>query len=247
MYARTSCQTQYHEIEPDRLLPYRTPWCDMIGCCTGEVMDILHLYYPIRLIREEVHKRTSYLGKHRSSENAPHLLDLISMTVDEEGLFHSFIRSAMMKVFEPLGKHTRNVDKAYIWDVNATTVTLTQGASPAIPYKKGYYVIYNNELYIATGDGDSDTLDNLAPTEDYRESVHYIIQWGSNLNPNFIEPLDQAVHDALIYFVIWKWLLSAYADDAKVYEAQFADALKDIRRYGSCLIGSVTNRIPRIF
>jgi hypothetical protein len=247
MYARTSCQTQYHEIEPIGLVPYRTPWCDMIGCCTGEVMDILHLYYPIEVIREEVHKRTSYLGKHRSSENAPHLLDLISMTVDEEGLFQSFIRTAMMKVFEPLGKHTKNIDSAYIWDVNAITVDIEQGASPATRYDKGNYVTYNNELYIATGDGDSDTLENLAPTEDYRGCIHYIIQWGKNLNPNFIDPLDQAVNDALIYFVIWKWLLSAYPDDAEVYEAQFKDAIEDIRKFGSHLTKNIVSRIPRIY
>lgn len=247
MYARTSCQTEYTEIEPNMLMPYRTPWCDMLGCCSGETMDILHLYYPLALLQEEIHKRTSYLGKHRGTENAPHLLDLIAMTKDESDLFHSFARSAMAKVFDPLGKHTRHIEKAYIWDVNCRTITLTHGAVPPQTYIKGDYILYKHILYLATGAGDSDTLANLAPTEDYRESIHYIIQWDKNLNPSFIEPLDQSVQDALIYFIIWKWLLSAYPDDAKVYEAQFQDAINDIRKSSVRMLPAVIDRIPRIF
>ena len=247
MYARTSCKTQYVEIEPNVLKPYRTPWCDMLGCCSGETMDILHLYYPLSMLQEEVHKRTSYLGKHRNTDNAPHLLDLISMTKDENDLFHSFVRSAMYKVFEPLGKTTRHIDKAYLWEANAKTLTLTKGAVPAIEYTKGDYVLYKRTLYLAIGSGNSDTLDNLAPTPDFRESVHYIIQWDSHLNPNFIEPLDQSVQDALVYFIIWKWLLSAYPDEAKTYQVQYADAIDDIRYNTSHFLSAITHRIPRIF
>lgn len=229
------------------LRPYRTPWCEMIGCMSGETTDILHLYYPLSLLKEEVHKRTSYLGKHRSTETAPHLLDLIGMTEDEADLFLSYVRTAMSKVFDPIGKHSRKVDKAYRWEANATTITMTKGVSPAITYCKGDYIWFRRELYLATGYGDSDTLENLAPTADYRESVHYIIQWAKTLNPNFIEPLDQAVQDAIVYYVIYQWLLSAYPADAEAYLAQYAEAIGDVRKYANRLLPEVVSRVPRIF
>lgn len=247
MYARSSCKTQYVEIEPKQPQPYRTPWCDILGCCSGETTDILHFYYPLALLQEEVHKRTSYLGKHRNSENAPHLLDLISMTKDEDDLFHSFARTAMAKVFDPLGKMTKHIEKAYLWEANATTLTLTKGVVPAVQYYKGIYILYKRVLYLATGNGDSDTLENLAPTPDFRESIHYIIQWDKTLNPNFIEPLDQSIQDALVYFIIWKWLLSAYPSEAEIYQAQYEDAIEDIKRNSSRMFPAIVFRIPHIY
>lgn len=247
MHAQTSTEVQYHEIEPNRILPYRTPWCDMLGCLSGQTMDILHLYYPLALLQEEIHKRTSYLGKHRGTEDTPHLLDLIAMTKDESDLFHSFARTAMMKVFEPLSKQTRDVEKAYLWEVNCHTVTLTHGAVPPQTYVKGDYVSYRDTLYLATGAGDSDTLENLAPTPDFRESIHYIIQWEKKLNHNDIEPLDQAVQDALTYYIIWQWLLSAYPGEAKTYQVLYADAIEMIKHFSQRTLPSITYRIPRVF
>lgn len=230
-------------------------WCRLLckSCNSGNgspdgLMDVLHLHYPLPCLQEEVHKRTSYLGKHRNNDKAPHLLDVISMTKDETDLFMSFARTAMQKVFTYIGSATVYIDKAYRFETNPKTIAVIAGVTPTITYQKLDYVIMDGELYIATDDGDSDTLANLVPTKDYRNSIHYLIQLHKKCNRNYIEPLEQAIFDALVYYIIWQWLLSAYPDNADVYKALFEEALADIRRYINLLFpaGAITNKIPRI-
>lgn len=77
----------------------------------------MHLYYPISDIQELIDMRTSYLGALRSTEEAPHLLDLIRMSKDESNLFMELAKEAMNKVFPALSKYTKYLPmKSYHFD-----------------------------------------------------------------------------------------------------------------------------------
>lgn len=241
MYGKTIC-TPY---------TYRTPWCSMLGVCgTGDNAKILHLYYPLHELSEEINMLTATLGAHRSSESAVHLLDLVNMSKDETPQFFSFVKTAMAKVFDELGKFTRNVEKAYRFDEGHPTIVIVDGGE-VVNFKKDQWVIKDGKFYIALEDGTSADDDLMSKLDeqpaDFRHSVHYIIQWQYKMNDNFIRPLDQFVFDALKFCIIYEWLHIAYPSEEEPYLLRYQEALKYIRRCMSRLNQPTIDRIPRIF
>lgn len=63
---------------------------------------IIQFYYPKKLLLEEVKKRTSYIGGHRSAETQPHLLDEIAFTEDEINLFEQYATEAIADMYNEL-------------------------------------------------------------------------------------------------------------------------------------------------
>lgn len=105
---------------------YRTPWCDMLfgdGCC-GISRNVLHLWYKLEWLQKEIEKRSSYLGKFRKTEEAKHLLDLISMTKDEEDLFYPFAKAAMADVLDALMRFMPKEKHCYLWREGRETITI---------------------------------------------------------------------------------------------------------------------------
>lgn len=282
--------------------PYRTPWCDLLKSLHGSSAAVLHLWYKLDWLLEEVDKRTAYLGKFRRTEETKHLLDLINMTPDEKKLFIPFAKAAMADVFDVLHTYMPTREKAYFWREGKTTVvipdeptgdflqlseTTTEGvdqdgyiivddipvdsqgnirvaetgvdannyivpvdpASLIVYFHKGDYVLYKGKLYMAIEDGDStDITGKLVPTEDYRESIHYGIDWQCCVsNINAVEPLDTAVFEALTARIIYKWLSYSYPDEAPRFQAEYEEHLEAIRRRCGVLKGpQIVNRIPRM-
>lgn len=111
-----SCATPYSG--------YVTPWCDLLkGHDTS--CAVLHLWYKIAAIQEEIDKRSSYLGKFRRTEEAQHLLDLIRFSKDEENMFIPFAKAAQADVFEVLFPHMPRHEKSYWWNEGTDTVVIT--------------------------------------------------------------------------------------------------------------------------
>lgn len=230
---------------------YRTPWCNLL--CGGEPTEILHLWYKLDWLREEIDKRSSYLGKFRRTEEAKHLLDLINITRDEDDLFVPFAKAAMADVFDVLQTYMPKTEKAYFWREGRETVVFTDIPAPPDPpveFHAGQYVEYNGKLYMAIEDGDSnDFADKLAPTEDYRDSIHYGLNWRCcKSNINAIEPLDTAIFEALVARILFKWLQYSYPDEAQYYQTDYAEHLEAIRSRCNVLNGpQIVKRIPRIY
>lgn len=87
--------------------------------------NILHLWYPIADVQKEISMRTAYLGKHRSSESSPHLLDLIHLTTDEQKLFLSYAQNAMADVHDLIGKYALRLSvQSYRWNEGVATVAI---------------------------------------------------------------------------------------------------------------------------
>jgi hypothetical protein len=56
--------------------------------------------YKISDILDEITKRTSYLGKMRSTEQEPFLVDRLSLTSGENFMFKEFIDNAANETYE---------------------------------------------------------------------------------------------------------------------------------------------------
>lgn len=235
---------------------YRTPWCDLLHSLHGTSGEVLHLWYKLDWLRQEVDKRSAYLGKFRRTEEAQHLLDLINMTVDEDDLFVPFAKAAMADVYDELMNYSPKHEMAYFWNEGKYTIVFDDPESESdasdddepVTFVKGDYVLYNGNLYIAIADGSSeDFIGKLYPTEDYRKSIHYGILWrccGSNIN--IVDPLDTAIFEALVARIIYKWLLYAYPAEAPRYLDEWNECLEKIKRRASALNGSkIVHRIPR--
>lgn len=229
---------------------YRNPWCSLLqnadaSCC------VLHLWYKIEWLKKEVEKRSSYLGKFRRTEEAKHLLDLISMTQDETDLFIPFAKDAMADVYDALHLYMPKHEKAYFWREGKDTVEFTDDPlpDPPVEFYKGQYVIFNEKLYMAIEDGDSDDFaDKIVPTEDYRDSIHYGILLSCKSNVNAIDPVDTAVFEALVARIIFKWLQYSYPEEAPRYKEEFEEHLEKIKtRVRQLDNNNILDRIPRIF
>lgn len=87
---------------------------------------VLKLSYAMDKIQEEISMRTSYLGKNRSAEGTPHLLDLVHMSKDETELFVSFMQTAMADVYDAVGKYGKRIGKdSFEFNPHTHTITYT--------------------------------------------------------------------------------------------------------------------------
>lgn len=226
---------------------FATPWSDMLHHIDDE-SHILHLWYKLEDLRNMIEHRTSMLGKLRRTEESIHLLDLISMTEDERGLFEQFAQVAMADVYDVLFAFSPKVRMGYWWNEEIRTIVIDSTSSNVVSYKQGDYVEYDGVLHMAIEDGDSTDVDGkLVEADDYRESIHYAIVCGCGANLNMVSPLDMSIQEALVARIIYKWLMYAYPDEAPTYLLEYNEAKEQIRKRSSSLRNqNVVNRIPRI-
>ena len=110
----------------------------------------LHLWYPLEELKKEISMRTAYLGKLRRTGEAPHLLDLIHLTEDENNLLMSCANTAMADLYEPLSKYAR--------ELNVPTMVMNDGDGNSID------VPANMEVKI-------ETFDNSEAHTDYINTI----------------------------------------------------------------------------
>jgi len=162
--------------QADDLTQYPLEWRDMVT--RGK--KVLSLRFTYDELKEEVNKRTAFLGKHRQAEGAEHLLDLVEMTEDEAPLFDSFVRTIAADLFDSFSKFSGN------------------------------------------------TQSTFSCSEDDNE-VKYVFLVPDNINETLATPLDIATKDALVFGVIYQWLLMCKPDDAENYIAFYNNASKKMR------------------
>ncbi len=164
---------------------YRTPWCDMLfgGCCCMN-RNVLHLWYKLEWLQKEIEKRSSYLGKFRRTEEAKHLLDLISMTKDEEDLFYPFAKASMADIADALQRYMPKERQAYLWREGRETKTIE--SVPIIEMKDDIAMVQN--IYMRNLDTDKEYAlsrsvenDFLLESEDYNQNTdRYMYAWKNN-------------------------------------------------------------------
>lgn len=80
------------------------------------VLDVIHYSYRMSYLQEQIDTITSNIGKHRSSESASHLMDLIRMSKDESELFYTYVQKAAADVFERINMYATGLPKSYVYD-----------------------------------------------------------------------------------------------------------------------------------
>ena len=153
-------------------------------------------------------------------------------------------------VYNPnLEKEGNETSAEYVVDViNSSIVGINAYWLNPIEITDGDYVEWNGELYRAISNGNANyPLECLVKTNDYRESIHYLIGFPKDKSLNMVEALDTAVFEALVARIIFKWLQYSYPEEAERYNTEFAEEMEKIRH--RCIIllgGQIVNRIPRL-
>jgi len=211
---------------------YKTPWADIVQGMRDA--NMLHLWYKLEDIQNEIDMITSILGQHRANEQAYHLLDLIRMSKDDNDLFVKFVKQTMGDIYTQLQMFTPHNKKAYFYNEGNPTKEFDSSSSYVVTFKIYDWLIdtHTNKLYMAVEDGDTSEMNKLElhdSTSDFRSSVHYVIAYQPYLDDSMVEPLDNAIMDALVNGVIYRWLKIAYPDEAASYLDNYQEQIQNIK------------------
>lgn len=95
--------------------------------------------------------------------------------------------------------------------------------------------------------------DDSAEDPDMANSMHFKMEWEGTANRNYIEPVGQHIFDAIVSYIIWRWLMlgkkkgTEEVVDSDSYGKGFGDALDNIQEDTGNLVKGIVERTPRIF
>ena len=76
--------------------------------------------------------------------------------------------------------------------------------------------------------------------------IHYYFEKPTNLNYSVIQVLDEAIEQALINRIIWKWLSIAYPNEAPTYDIFYKESINEVRIRSNQAFYKQYNLTPRI-
>jgi hypothetical protein len=104
-----------------------------------------------------------------------------------------------------------------------------------------YEIINDTSLNNLNIKKDAVKIDHL----DVNDGVHYYVDLYSFNQSTSVNTLDESIKNALLYGVIWKWLMLAYPTETESYLALYNNAKKEV--YSRCSIfNRQHNKVPRI-
>lgn len=80
---------------------------------------------------------------------------------------------------------------------------------------------------------------------DPRYSIRYHIEYVKELSVHYIQPLDFAIKEALVCYIIAHWLEYAYPNEAANWHAKYEKALSDVRKRCNVQEKPIKKLIPR--
>lgn len=99
----------------------------------------------------------------------------------------------------------------------------------------GDLIEYNGKEYEMLTDTDSNRFDATKDAmlfdknNTLSDGIHYYMEVPCYINETAAEPLDNAILEALVNRIIWKWLVLAYPNEAAAYDTIYKDCLNSIR------------------
>lgn len=99
----------------------------------------------------------------------------------------------------------------------------------------GDLIEYNGKEYEMLTDTDSNRFDAAKDAmlfdknNTLSDGIHYYMEVPCYINETAAEPLDNAILEALVNRIIWKWLVLAYPNEAAAYDTIYKDCLNSIR------------------
>lgn len=117
----------------------------------------------------------------------------------------------------------------------------------------GDTITYNNVNYEVLVDTDTNNLDvsnttqviQVDASETLVEGIHYYFAVPNYMNITSVEPLDNAIMEALVNRIIWKWLVLSYPNEAATYDTLYKDNLNSIATRCN-IFNKNWSQVPRI-
>ena len=203
--------------------------------------------YRVEDILDEVTKRTSYLGKMRSTDQEPYVIDRLSLTKGEGFMFSEFLEDAVTQTYDWLRAFGRSIpmyDKIVLKyeDIKITKDDNPDGTSSASPteIKIGTYVEYHNnpsniddyEVYqvnaTCTTDDWMDYACKLAV--DPRGCIVFILERSCNMDMNLISSIDRNIKEAIVDYIIYKWFEYTNVSEAESFYDKFEKHAREAKK-----------------
>lgn len=98
----------------------------------------------------------------------------------------------------------------------------------------GTIIDVEGQTYEITQDTNSNVLNlkkqakKVDPNETLVEGIHYYLYVPNFINLSSVAPLDNAIMEALVNRIIWKWLVLSYPTEAATYDTLYQDSLKSM-------------------
>ena len=121
--------------------------------------------------------------------------------------------------------------------------------TPTTEYEADTDFDENDLIVPSTSDDPILTFAHLANNADnfLEEGIHYYIAFPNYLNDSLIAPLDNAILEALVNRVIWKWICIAYPEEAQAYDTFYQQALVSLKTRCNIFSKNWAERTPRIY
>lgn len=124
-----------------------------------------------------------------------------------------------------------------------TRFTITNNTSaPAATEYKALQEFTTNDL----PDKLSTVAEVVEQGEIIEEGIHYYFDIPNYFNDTLIEPLDNAVLEALVNRVIWHWLVISYPSEAATYDTLYQSSIASLKTRCNIFQKHWTQRTPRI-
>jgi hypothetical protein len=155
----------------------------------------------------------------------------------------------------PLDQQTEVTSAEKIFDpivANTTSISYRLLFKDPVSLPAGTIAEIDGVNYEVTEDTDENRIDTtknavLVDTDEVLvEGVHYYFEVPNFLNMTNVAPLDNAIMEALVNRVIWKWLVLSYPTEAATYDTLYQDNLKSIATRCN-IFNKHWQKTPRIF
>lgn len=193
---------------------------------------LVQFVYPVADLREEVYKRTSVLGKYRLNKEGKSLFDLYTLSQDEASTFDMLLRQAADEVALLLQPFMLNSIESYIFNRDYIN---DNGLCVSV-FKGDYVRAVSGDMYVAKTDGDTTQLSDpeiFSPVPAVLpRSVHYIVKRPVNTLSNMDTPVDNAIMEALVLYIIWQWLMlieEGNGNKAQLYGQLWQEARTNVK------------------
>lgn len=198
--------------------------------------DVICFYYNIQDLAEHVFKITSYAGRMFNPEVGDFLLDRVKLTHDDRDIFDTFLQDALFRVVDELSPFAKYIpEPIYTFRTydNATLVYYEDGLEATAGI-----VVHNrntNKHYLTIKNTDLLSEEDLLDKEYFVETPHFelielFIEKLAWFNERAISSADEAIKNALCYYVIYKWLVAPFPKEAAYYLNEHTDSMVLINR-----------------
>ena len=204
---------------------------DLVGVEPSGTPTPLQFFFSPSEIQNQAKSMLAYLGVANGYQNIPNIDDLVSTYNSTSGtqLLLSFPLATLKEEIEKktayLGKFRRTEEAVHLLDLIA--VTGDESELLLSFAKEAMMDVWNILSAPFVSVAKSVWWQDIAATS-YQVGVHY--QFGVNYNTSYdINPLKQAILNALVERIIYKWLLYAYPSDAAQYDTNFQQATAEVQ------------------